>query len=130
MSKVRSTETKPEIIIRKYLFSKGFRYRKNSKSLPGKPDIVLPKYWVVVFVNGCFWHGHKNCKASTLPKSNSAYWAKKINSNVARDKKKIEELRKLGWNVILVWECQLKIMIKEPDSKLVKLLLSFSPVSS
>ena len=88
MSKVRATETKPEIKVRKFLFSKGFRYRKNSKSLPGKPDIVLSKFKTVVFVNGCFWHGHANCDAVSIPKSNKSYWKNKIAANIARDKKK------------------------------------------
>ncbi len=117
MASVRATETKPEIKIRKYLFSKGFRYRKNDKTLPGSPDIVLPKYITVIFVHGCFWHGHKNCKASALPKSNNEYWASKISSNINRDKKKKRELKKLGWNVIVIWECQIKKYISN-DNKL------------
>jgi len=119
MSKVRATETKPEIKVRKFLFSKGFRYRKNSKSLPGKPDIVLPKFKTIIFVNGCFWHGHKNCEAATIPKSNKSYWINKISSNIRRDKKKKRELRKLGWNVIVVWECQIrKILVLNSRSQL------------
>ena len=86
MSKIRSTGTKPEEIVRKYLFSKGLRYRKNVKTLPGKPDIVFPKYKSVVFVNGCFWHGHQNCRYFVMPKSNTEYWENKINNNIARDK--------------------------------------------
>lgn len=107
MSKVRATETKPEIKVRKFLFSKGFRYRKNSKSLPGKPDIVFPKYKTVVFVNGCFWHGHKNCDAASIPKSNKSYWKNKISTNIARDKGKKSELKKAGWKVYVIWECQI-----------------------
>jgi len=107
MSKVRATETKPEIKVRKFLFSKGFRFRKNSKSLPGKPDIVLPKFKSVIFVNGCFWHGHKNCNAATIPKSNKDYWKNKITANIARDKRKKSELRKAGWKVYVIWECQI-----------------------
>ena len=100
MSKVRATETKPEIAIRKFLFAKGFRYRKNSKTLPGKPDIVLSKYQTLIFINGCFWHGHKNCEASKLPKSKIEYWSEKISSNIERDKRNIRILQKLGWKVI------------------------------
>jgi DNA mismatch endonuclease (patch repair protein) len=122
MSKVRATETKPEIKVRKFLFLKGFRYKKNSKSLPGKPDIVLPKYKTVIFVNGCFWHGHKNCEAATLPKSKVDYWSKKIDSNIERDKRNKRELKKLGWKVIIVWECELKKMINESNSNLLRLI--------
>ncbi|MBS1397218.1 MAG: DNA mismatch endonuclease Vsr [Ruminococcus sp.] len=108
MSKIRSTGTKPEEIVRKYLFSKELRYRKNVKTLPGKPDIVFPKYKTVVFVNGCFWHGHQNCRYFVMPKSNTEYWENKINNNIARDKITYESLSKHGWNVLIVWECELK----------------------
>ena len=86
MSRIRSTNSKPEDIVRKYLFSKGLRYRKNVKTLPGKPDVVLKKYKTVIFVNGCFWHGHQGCKYFVMPKSNTEYWNKKITGNVERDK--------------------------------------------
>jgi len=118
MSRVRAIDTKPEIRIRKFLFSNGFRYRKNVKSLPGKPDIVLAKYKTVISVNGCFWHGHKNCEASTLPKSKIEYWSKKIKGNISRDKRNTKELNKLGWKVIVIWECNLKRIIKNPTSLL------------
>ena len=108
MSKIRSTGTKPEEIVRKYLFSKGLSYRKNVKTLPGKPDIVLLKYKTVVFVNGCFWHGHQNCRYFVMPKSNTGYWESKIKSNIARDKITYDSLLALGWNVRIVWECELK----------------------
>lgn len=108
MSRIRSTNSKPEDIVRKYLFSKGLRYRKNVKTLPGKPDVVLKKYKTVIFVNGCFWHGHQGCKYFVMPKSNTEYWNKKITGNVERDKNVIVRLEELGWNVITVWECQLK----------------------
>jgi len=108
MSKVSGKDTKPEILIRKFLFSKGFRYRKNVKELPGKPDIVLPKYKTIIFIHGCFWHGHENCEAAKLPVSNVAYWTKKVSSNVTRDIHNKEILRELGWNVIVLWECELK----------------------
>lgn len=106
MSRIRSKDTKPEILVRKYLFSKEFRYRKYCSNLPGKPDIVLPKYKTVIFVHGCFWHKH-NCNFFRLPKTNTEYWANKIENNVLRDKKNIIELKKLGWKVIIVWECEL-----------------------
>jgi DNA mismatch endonuclease Vsr len=108
MSKIRGTETKPEILVRKFLFSKGFRYRINDKRYPGKPDIVLPKYRTAIFVHGCFWHGHENCKAAALPKTNRSFWESKIRRNVDRDQKNIELLEKDDWNVIVVWNCQIK----------------------
>jgi DNA mismatch endonuclease (patch repair protein) len=108
MSRIKGKNTKPEEIVRKYLFSKGFRYRKNDKRLPGTPDIVLPKYKTVIFVNGCFWHGHKDCRYFVVPKTNTDFWLKKINTNLERDKRKQEALKELGWNVIVVWECELK----------------------
>jgi DNA mismatch endonuclease (patch repair protein) len=108
MSMIKSTGTKPEEMVRKYLFSKGLRYRKNVKTLSGKPDIVLRKYKTVVFVNGCFWHGHKGCRFFVMPKSNIEFWTEKISKNIARDKVTNIELENLGWNVITVWECDLK----------------------
>lgn len=107
MSKIRSTNSAPEEKVRKYLFSKGFRYRKNVKSLPGCPDIVLPKYKTVIFVNGCFWHKH-DCPRFVWPSSNKEYWEPKIRRNVERDKINIELLQKAGWRVLVVWECELK----------------------
>lgn len=108
MSRIRSTNTKPEEIVRKYLFSHGFRYRKNDKRLPGTPDIVLPKYKTVIFINGCFWHGHNQCKYFVIPKSNTEFWVNKINRNIERDTLNIDKLKSLGWNVITIWECELK----------------------
>ena len=108
MSQIKSKDTKPEIIVRKYLFSKGLRFRKNDKRYPGSPDIVLPKYNTVVFINGCFWHLHDGCKYAVMPKSNVEYWKKKLYRNKERDKQNQKELEKMGWNVITVWECQLK----------------------
>ncbi len=113
MSKVSSKDTKPEILVRKYLFSNGFRFRKNVTDLPGKPDIVLPKYKTVIFVHGCFWHGHQNCEAAKLPVSNFDYWTKKISSNIVRDSQSIQMLVKLGWSVIVIWECELKMKTRE-----------------
>ncbi len=108
MSQIHSKDTKPELKVRKYLFSRGFRYRKNCKKLPGCPDIVLPKYKTVIFVNGCFWHGHEGCRYFVMPKSNVEFWQNKINYNIERDKKNIEKLHDLGWNIIIIWECELK----------------------
>lgn len=113
MSRIRGKNTKPEEIVRKYLFSHGFRYRKNDKRLPGTPDIVLPKYKTVIFVNGCFWHGHAQCKYYVLPQSNTEFWTTKINANIIRDSKKQIQLEELGWHVITIWECQLKPKIRE-----------------
>lgn len=107
MSHIRSTNTKPEETVRKYLFSKGLRYRKNVSKLPGCPDIVLPKYKTVIFVNGCFWHKH-NCKRFVWPSSNEEYWHKKINRNVERDAENLRTLTEQGWRVLTIWECQLK----------------------
>ena len=107
MSRIRSKNNAPEEKVRKFLFSKGFRYRKNDKKLPGCPDIVPPKYKTVIFVNGCFWHKH-NCKRFVWPASNEEYWKKKILRNVERDKTNITELKELGWKVLVVWECELK----------------------
>ena len=112
MSHIRSTNSKPEEIVRKYLFSKGFRYRKNVRALPGCPDIVLPKYRTVIFVNGCFWHKH-SCPRFVWPSSNQAYWIPKIQRNVERDEENTRKLVNLGWNVIVVWECELKKNIRE-----------------
>lgn len=106
MSKIGGKNTKPEILVRKFLFSKGFRYRINVKTLPGKPDIVLPKYKTVIFVNGCFWHGH-NCKKGKLPSSNIDFWRGKISNNKLRDDKNSDLLIKLGWKVIIIWQCEI-----------------------
>lgn len=107
MSQIRSTNNKPEETVRKYLFSQGFRYRKNDKRFPGKPDIVLPKYKTAIFVNGCFWHMH-DCGRFVWPSSNKDYWQPKILRNVERDKANIVLLKDMGWKVIVVWECELK----------------------
>lgn len=113
MSRIRSTNSKPEEIVRKYLFSKGFRYRKNVRKLPGCPDIVLPKYKTIIFVNGCFWHMHENCPKFVWPSSNEEYWRNKILRNAARDKENYTKLEEIGWNIIVVWECQLKKQRRE-----------------
>lgn len=108
MSRIKGKDTKPEEIVRKYLFSKGFRYRKNDPKLPGKPDIVLPKYRTVIFINGCFWHMHEGCKYFVWPKHNAEFWEKKIRDNAERDKKNYKKLEEQGWKVLTIWECGLK----------------------
>ena len=108
MSRIRSKNTKPEMLVRKHLFSKGFRYRLHDKKLPGKPDIILPKYRTVILVHGCFWHGHDNCKYYVVPKTRTEWWLNKINKNKERDAKNISALREAGWNVLVIHECELK----------------------
>jgi len=108
MSRIRSRDTKPELLVRKFLFSKGFRYRLHQKKLPGKPDIVLPKYKTVIFVHGCFWHSHNGCSRSVTPKSNQSYWMPKIERNAKRDVDNAFLLKKMGWRIIVIWECELK----------------------
>ncbi|MFT0318213.1 very short patch repair endonuclease [Bacteroides thetaiotaomicron] len=120
MSKISGKETKPEILVRKYLFSKGFRFRKNVKELPGKPDIVLPKYKTVIFIHGCFWHGH-TCKRGKLPQTNHQFWQKKIEKNIERDNHNTNELEVKGWNIIIIWQCEIRnySLQKERFDKLV-----------
>ena len=122
MSRIHAKGTKPEETVRKYLFSKGFRYRKNDPLLPGKPDIVLPKYKTVVFVNGCFWHRHEGCKYFVWPKNNAEFWRKKIMSNVERDNRNYSELKEKGWSVVVIWECELKDRRLETLSSVAKSL--------
>ena len=113
MSRIKGKNTKPEILVRKYLFSQGFRYRLYCKDLPGKPDIVLPKYRTVIFIHGCFWHGHEECRYFVTPKTRTEWWIEKINANKENDKKNSKLLQKMGWNVIIIWECDLKKKEKE-----------------
>lgn len=113
MAAIHNKNTKPEILVRKYLFAKGLRFRINNRKLPGKPDIVLPKYRTVIFVDGCFWHGHENCKYSQLPKSNVNFWQSKIESNTVRDRKNDNQLTASGWEVIRIWECKLRTKSRE-----------------
>lgn len=117
MSRIHSENTKPEEIVRKYLFSQGLRYRKNDKRYPGRPDIVLPKYQTIIFVNGCFWHMHEGFPCFVLPTSNTDYWKTKLEKNRERDAKNIAELEKRGWRVLIVWECELKPFIRESTLK-------------
>lgn len=107
MSQVKSKDTTIEVKVRKYLFSRGFRYRKNDKRLPGKPDIVLPKYKTVIFIHGCFWHRHEGCKDTTTPKTRTDFWNAKFERNVSNDRKHISELESMGYNVIVLWECEI-----------------------
>lgn len=108
MARIKGRDTKPEILVRKFLHSKGFRYRLNYSKLPGKPDIVLPKYKTAIFINGCFWHGHHNCKYFVVPKTNTDWWLDKINTTKKRDRIIIKQLEELGWKVKVIWECELK----------------------
>lgn len=113
MSHIKSKNTKPEILVRHFLYAHGFRYRLHRKDLPGKPDIVLPKYKTVIFINGCFWHGHSECKYAALPETNRDFWQNKISENIERDKATYDKLSTLGWRVKEVWQCQLKPKSKE-----------------
>lgn len=108
MQQIKSKNTKPEMLVRKFLHASGYRYKLHDKKLLGKPDIVLPKYKTVIFVHGCFWHGHTNCKYFVVPKTRTKWWTDKINRNKANDEKAIKALRKDGWKIINVWECKLK----------------------
>ena len=124
MSRIRGKDTSIEKKVRSFLFRSGFRFRKNDARLPGKPDIVLPKYQTVVFVNGCFWHRHPGCKYSTTPSTNAEFWASKFEKNVANDKKHTEELQKKGWRVLVVWECEVKNHFDETMEQLTKQIIS------
>ncbi|BBO16527.1 very short patch repair endonuclease [Candidatus Brocadia pituitae] len=109
MSMIRSKDTKPEIIVRKFLFGNGFRYKLHDKMLPGKPDLVFPKYKTVVFIHGCFWHGHEGCKYFVVPKTRTKWWLNKINRNKQLDAENAGKLKKLGWKILTVFECKLKL---------------------
>lgn len=118
MSRIRRANTKPEVLVRKYLFAAGFRYRKDIKTLPGCPDIVLPRYKTVIFVHGCFWHMHEGCNKFVWPASNQEYWEKKLKGNKQRDIKNIEKLQQQGWKVIIVWECELRKTVADARLKM------------
>lgn len=117
MSHIHSRDTTLEVKVRKYLFSKGFRYRKNDRRYPGKPDIVLPKYKTVIFINGCFWHMHEGCRYAVLPKSNTEFWTPKLRKNKERDARNTSMLETMGWKVITVWECELRKNVFEERMK-------------
>lgn len=113
MSRIKGKNTKPELLVRKFLFTNGFRYRLNIKDLPGKPDLMLPKYKTVIFINGCFWHGHQGCRYFVIPQTRTDWWLEKINGTRFRDQENIVQLNASGWNIITIWECQLKKEIKQ-----------------
>lgn len=115
MAAIKGKDTKPEMIVCKYLFSRGLRFRVQVRKQPGNPDIVLPKYKTVIFVNGCFWHGHEDCRYFRLPKSNVEFWKEKIERNVARDVRNEADLKALGWRVIRVWECEIKTLAQREE---------------
>lgn len=127
MSHISGKETKQEILVRKFLFANGFRFRKNVKDLPGKPDIVLPKHKTVIFIHGCFWHGH-TCKRGALPATNVEFWKTKIGGNVERDRRDIAELKKQGWHVFVIWQCEIK-NIELRKERLTKLFSEIQPIS-
>lgn len=120
MSKIRGKNTKPEMIVRSQLFMQGFRFRVHQKNLPGKPDIVLPKYKTVIFVHGCFWHYHKDCKEGRVPPTNTSFWRLKLDKNVQRDEEHRLQLEKLGWQVLIVWECEIERRLQDVINKIVQ----------
>lgn len=124
MSKIRGKNTKPEMILRSQLFRKGFRFRVHQKDLPGKPDIVFPKYKTVIFVHGCFWHFHNNCREGRIPSTNSKYWEQKLIKNKIRDQNNIKSLRKKNWRVIVVWECQIEKNINKTVMNVMRKLVN------
>lgn len=119
MSKIRGKDTSIEVKVRKFLFNKGYCYRKNVTYLPGKPDIVLPRYKAVIFVHGCFWHRHPNCKDASTPKTRVDFWQKKFERNAANDIKKVQRLTDLGWNVIFAWECDINKYFDETMQRII-----------
>lgn len=125
MSRIKGKDTGIEVAVRKRLFSLGYRYRKNDKRLPGKPDIVLPKYNTVIFIHGCFWHMHANCKMATIPKSNTDFWVTKLTHNVENDIKHKQQLEDMGWKVINVWECEIENNL---DSVILKIISGMNSI--
>ena len=124
MASIKAKDTKPEVLVRKFLFSKGLRFRKNPKNILGKPDIVLKKHNTIVFINGCFWHAHQNCSLFVMPKTRVSFWENKFEKNKSRDKKNIDFHRSFGWNVIVVWECDIIQKKEETLKGLLKSILS------
>jgi DNA mismatch endonuclease (patch repair protein) len=122
MARIRGKNTKPELFLRSALHRLGYRFRLHARNLPGSPDIFLPRYKCVVFVNGCFWHAHKNCPKFKVPSSNKAFWMKKLRENVTRDLNKSKAIRKMGIKVIVVWECQLKAKPQDSINKVIRIL--------
>lgn len=113
MSQIKGKDTKPEMLVRRFLHAKGFRYKLHDKTLPGKPDLVLPRYKTVIFIHGCFWHGHQHCRYYVIPKTRTEWWVNKINGNIANDRKAEALLAQAGWKVIIIWECELKKAVLE-----------------
>ena len=133
MAQIHSSDTKPEKIVRSMLFAAGFRFRINRKDLPGKPDIVLPKFKTVIFIHGCFWHRHKGCGDASMPKSNTDFWRNKFEANVKRDERVGGELKVLGWKVVTIWECQVKkedVLKKIIDKEFGSMLLNDETVAA
>ncbi|MFK7699334.1 very short patch repair endonuclease [Pseudomonas caspiana] len=124
MSAIRGKDTKPELIVRSFLHAQGYRFRLHRKDLPGKPDIVLPRLKVCIFVHGCFWHRHVGCRYAVMPKSRVDFWTAKLEANVDRDRKTLENLDRCGWNVLIVWECE----VKKPEVMLPRLLLRLKEI--
>ena len=121
MSRVKNKDTKPEMLVRRFLHQKGFRYKLHDKSLPGKPDLVLPRYKVAIFIHGCFWHGHKECKYFTVPQTRTEWWQNKIEGNARNDQKAVKALKSAGWKVVIIWACQLKpLKIEATQRKLLR----------
>lgn len=129
MSAVKGKDTKPEILVRKWLHAAGYRFRLHVKELPGKPDIVLPKYKTVIFVNGCFWHQHQGCPHAKLPATNREFWEDKLRKNSERDERNYQELRDMGWNVQIIWECEVKKILNAFDARLCQHLLAPRPLT-
>lgn len=120
MSRIKGKDTKIEVMVRKFLFAHGFRFRKNDKRYPGKPDVVLPKYHTAIFVNGCFWHQHSGCKNATMPKTRTEFWQEKLSKNVANDMKHVQALEADGWHVITLWECELEKHFEDSMNKVIE----------
>ena len=128
MSQIKGKDTKPELLVRQFLHARGLRYRLHDKTLPGKPDIVLPKYKTVVFVHGCFWHKHEGCRYFVVPKTRTEFWLNKIGKNVINDERQQAELTAAGWKVLTVWECELKPALRETTLEALKATIVGSPV--
>lgn len=122
MSKIGSKNTKPELILRSALFKKGFRFRVHRKDLPGKPDIVLTKYQTIIFVHGCFWHYHKDCREGRIPSTNTNFWKTKLLKNIEKDERNIKVLQEMGWKVIVVWECEIEKHFEKTINTVTKLI--------
>lgn len=123
MSRIRGKDTKPELLVRKFLFAAGFRYRLHDKKLPGKPDMVLPKYKTVIFIHGCFWHGHEGCRYYVVPKTRSEWWLNKITSNKIKNSRDILSLKEEGWKILTIWECDLKPKVRSATLSLLPAMI-------